>query len=239
MKNQPSTLTPGKERLERALAHQGLASRREAKALIRSGSVKVNGTVIKEPGYGVDLDRDRIEMNHDPRATKESVLVYKPRGFETNATRKGSKDAKTAFPRHAHLAPIGRLDKESEGLLILSNDGTLASTLTKSGSSVGKTYLVTTREPVSRDDIQRMADGIELDGVMTLPAQTKLVSKNSFSITLHEGRKHQIRRMCDACRLTIESLVRTHIGSIGIGSMKPGALRNLTREEIALLKHGK
>ncbi len=244
------TLAPGLERLERALAHQGLASRREAKALIVAGLVKVNGKVIKEPGFGIIVGKDTIDIKGDIQAGKESILVYKPRDIETNATGASSKDLHDYFPRFKHLAPIGRLDKDSEGLIIMSNDGSLARALTQENSTVGKTYEVTVRENVTDEALRKMASGILLDGssfakatagrskVKTKPAKTKRLSRKSFTIVLHEGRKHQIRRMCDVCHLNVESLIRTDIGFMKIGTMKPGAVRRLNEEDVAKLKKG-
>jgi 23S rRNA pseudouridine2605 synthase len=246
-----STLAKGLERLERELAHQGLASRREAKALIVAGLVKVNGKVIKEPGFGIMVGKDIIDIKGDVQAGKQSILVYKPRDIETSATTNEAKDLHDYFPKFRHLSPIGRLDKDSEGLIIMSNDGSLARALTQENCTVGKTYEVTVRENITDDALRKMSTSILLEGspsakatagrskIKTKPAQTKRLSRKSFSIVLHEGRKHQIRRMCDACHLTVESLVRTDIGFMNIGTMKPGAVRKLNEEDVAKLKKGK
>jgi 23S rRNA pseudouridine2605 synthase len=246
MKTTTKTLADGLERLERALAHQGLASRREAKALITAGLVKVNGKVIKEPGFGIKLDKDTIEIKGNPQADKVSILVYKPTNIETSKTADHTKDLHDYFPKFKHLAPIGRLDKDSEGLIIMSNDGSLARALTQENSHVSKTYVVTVRENVTDDAIKKMSSGIMLEGAAsggptarrskTKPAVVKRVSRTSFSIVLHEGRKHQIRRMADACHLNVESLIRTEIGFMQIGTMKPGAVRKLNEEDVAKLK---
>lgn len=230
-----STLKPGLERLERAIAHQGLASRREAKALIVAGAVQVNGKTVKEPGFGIDLNKDKISIQ-GAQEGKESILVYKPRGIETNKTTKNAKDLHDYFPKLAHLAPIGRLDKESEGLIIMSNDGTLAKALTQENSPVGKTYLVTVRENITDSMITKMSTGIMIDKIKTKPAQVKRLSRTQFSILLHEGRKHQIRRMADACRLTVEELKRTDIGFLNIGGMKAGDTKKLSDAEVQKLK---
>jgi pseudouridine synthase len=240
-----STLAPGLERLERAIAYMGLASRREAKALISSGQVKVNGKVIKNPGHGILVSKDMIVVEGKALQGKETVLVYKPRGLETNKTNEGSvaeakapeaKDLHDYFPKLKHLAPIGRLDKDSEGLIIMSNDGSLARALTKENSNVGKTYEVEVRENVTDDALQKMCSGIMLDKVKTKPAEVQRLSRKTFSIILHEGRKHQIRRMCDACHLNVESLVRTDIGHLSIGMMKPGSMRRLIVDDVEKLK---
>ncbi len=232
----PSTLPAGKERLEKVVAHMGLASRREAKTLIIAGKIKVNGNVVRETGYGIDPDKDSISLKDSNLAPKEALLVYKPRGIETSKTSEENKDIHDRLPALAHLSPIGRLDKDSEGLIILSNDGTLARALTKENSVVEKEYLVFVRELVTLDAVNKLASGIMLDGIKTKPAIVKKVSKNSFTIVLTEGRKHQIRRMCDACHLTIESLVRIRIGHLKIGSMKPGFVKRIPNKDIELLK---
>ncbi len=245
MKTLVSTLPKGQERLERAIAHMGLASRREAKDLIASGQVKVNGKVIREPGYGIMVGNDTVDIKGEALEGKETVLVYKPRGLETNSTTGPSfakatagkaKDLHDYFPKLKHLAPIGRLDKDSEGLIIMSNDGSLARALTKEDSHIGKTYVVTVRENVTDEAMQKMSRGIMLDKVKTKAAVVKRLSRTSFSIVLHEGRKHQIRRMCDACHLNVEKLLRTSIGHLTIGTMKPGAMRNLILDDVERLK---
>ncbi len=230
-----STLPEGYERLERAIAHRDLASRREAKALITSGKVRVNGKVIREPGHGILPDKDIITIA-EQTGVKESLLVYKPRGIETTKTTPLNKDIHDRLPALAHLSPIGRLDKDSEGLIILSNDGILTRALTKEESSIEKEYLVTVRELVTPEALTLLEKGVILDKVKTKPAVTKKISKNSFTIVLTEGRKHQIRRMCDACHLTIESLVRIRIGHLKVGGMKPGFVKKISEKDSDLLK---
>jgi 23S rRNA pseudouridine2605 synthase len=235
-----STLAPGLERLERAIAHDGLASRREAKALINEGSVKVNGKIIKEPGYGIKVGVDVIDIKGGASLEgKETILVYKPRGIETSKTTDKAEDLHDYFPKFKHLAPIGRLDKESEGLILMSNEGTLARALTQENSAISKTYVVTVRENVTDQTIAKMTNGIMLDKVKTKPAIVQRLSRTSFSIVLHEGRKHQIRRMADACHLTVEDLVRTDIGFLNIGSMKEGSVRKIAKADVEKLKNTK
>lgn len=231
-----STLPVGYERLERAIAHLGLASRREAKALIRDGSVQVNGKVIRETGFGILPGKDAISVKDDNSKEKEALLIYKPRGIETTKTDPGNIDIHDRFKGLSHLSPIGRLDKDSEGLIIMTNNGTLTKALTKEDGAVQKEYLVLVREQVSPEAIKKLSLGISLDKVMTKPAVVKKVSKSSFTIALTEGRKHQIRRMCDACHLTIESLTRIRIGHLKIGSMKPGFVKRISPKDVEILK---
>jgi pseudouridine synthase len=226
-----SSLPEGKVRLEKYIAHQGLASRREAKALILDGHVSVNGEIVRETGFGIDPVNDRVQLVGNAVA-KETVVIFKPRGIETSKTSPNNRDIHDEFPQFAHLAPIGRLDKDSEGLILLSNDGVLAKMITGEHSDIDKEYNVTVRELVTNEALKKMERGIMLDGKKTLPAKTKAISHHSFAIILHEGRKHQIRRMADACHLTVESLKRVRVGSITLGDLCPGEWRHVTTGEI-------
>lgn len=231
-----STLPKGYERLERYLAHAGIASRREAKKLITDGAVLVNNKKITEPGYGVRPDHDEIGLVGHDIENKESILFYKPRGIETTATSDANTDIRKRYQKFAHLNPVGRLDKDTEGLIILSNDGTLTRILTGENSTVEKEYLVEVREQLQDVALRRMADGIKLDGIMTKPATTTRKGRNSFTIILTEGRKHQIRRMCDACKLTINKLTRIRIGHLKASGMIAGNAKPLTQKDIQMLK---
>ncbi len=227
---------PAEDRLERYLAHEGLCSRREAKELIRQGSVLVNGKPARDPGQLINPNQDTITVPGSSMPDKETVLLYKPRGIETSATSASAVDIKKKFPKLAHLHPIGRLDKESEGLILVSNDGTLARALTSENSHVEKEYLVTTREPITDTHLNSMSRGMIIDKMKTKPAHAERRSRTSFSLTLHEGRKHQIRRMCDTCHLTIESLVRIRIGHLEIDRLRSGNMRSVAPKDIELLK---
>lgn len=226
---------PQTNRLERYLAEQGLASRREAKAIIKQGLVKVNGKVTYIAGMAINPTVDKIVVNTKKIPAKEAILFYKPRGIETSATTENSKDIHGMFPELSHLAPIGRLDKESEGLIILSNDGVLARSLTQH-SYIEKEYHVNVRENIVPAQMQNMENGMRIGTMYTKPAQVEKLGTHTFSIILTEGQKHQIRRMCDACRLTIGSLVRVRIGNLYKGTLKPGSMRKLSPKEIELLK---
>jgi len=235
---QPSTLKPGLERLERHMAHIGIASRREAKDLIMRGIVMVNGKTIREPGFGIDTAKDTVTLKGDKLPPKETMLLYKPRGIETNATSEGVVDIKARFPKLAHLHAIGRLDKDSQGLILLSNDGTLTKALTQEDSKVEKEYLVTVREEVTPEDLNRLANGIILDREITKPAIVHRNGRNAFTIVLKEGRKHQVRRMCDACHLTVTSLIRIRIGHLTAGKMMPGHVKFVVPRDVERLKSG-
>lgn len=235
MQNSPRTLAEGLIRLEKHIANLGLASRREAKDLILKGLVKVNGNVVTDTGFGFDVKKDTVSVKQDD-IKKEYILFYKPRGIETNKTAEHLEDIHDRYPQFAHLSPIGRLDAESEGLIILSNDGVLARSLTQQDTHVGKTYRVTVREVVTESAVKTMSEGILLDGVKTKPTEAIKESDHVFTIVLHEGRKHQIRRMADAVKLTVESLVRIKIGDVEVGGLKSGMARELSEEEVQGLK---
>lgn len=236
MKDSPSTLATHLTRLEKHIAALGLASRREAKDLILKGLVTVNGKIIKNTGYGVDTAKDKVLVKADKTNPKEYVLFYKPRGIETSKTNKNLKDIHDVLPRYKHLAPIGRLDADSEGLILLSNDGTLTKALTKIDSGIGKTYVVTVQEQLVDRSLAEMAKGVKLDGVMTKPAVVRKISNHQFSIVLHEGRKHQIRRMSAHFKWTVTSLVRVGIGHLAMGHMRSGETRSLNQNDVLKLK---
>ncbi len=233
-----STLKPNQERLERHLAHTGLASRREAKTAITKGWVTVNGKVIREPGFGIDITKDKVKITGGLGQSKETILLYKPRGIETVKTSPDSADIHTKFPQFAHLAPVGRLDKDSEGLILLSNDGVLARAITGEKSTIEKEYQVKVREDVIPALLKRMESGIRLDGEITLPCLTHKISRNEYTITLTEGRKHQVRRMANACKLTVTRLVRIRIGDLKIGKMTAGNFKRLPESIIQEMKKG-
>lgn len=217
-----STLLPGQERLEKYMAQSGMASRREAKELIKKSLVTVNGKVIRNPGHGIITGKDKVLIVGGTTQNKEVILLYKPRGIETMKTSPDSVDIHDRFPKFAHLSPVGRLDKDSEGLILLSNDGVLAKKMTAENSTIEKEYRVTVREDVMPVLLAKMERGIMLDKVMTKPCIAKKISQHEFSIILTEGRKHQVRRMANACSLTVTRLVRVRIGDLTIGKMTAG-----------------
>ncbi len=230
-----STLLPGQERLEKELAQAGLASRREAKTLIKRGLVTVNGKSIREPGFGV-VATDTIKIKGGIQENKQTLLFYKPRGVETSKTDPANTDIHDKFPQFAHLNPIGRLDKDTEGLILLSDDGVLARTVTGEDSTVEKEYRVTVREDLIPVLLKKMENGIILDGVATKPCVAVKVATQEYTITLTEGRKHQVRRMANACKLTVTRLVRVRIGNLTVGKMTSGNFKQLTPAQVAQFK---
>lgn len=222
--------------VQKILAEKGYCSRREGERLVAAGKVTINGAIARV-GALADPVKDVVSiigMESEPQ--KETVAVYKPRGIVCS---KNSAEGKTVFdllPQYASLNTVGRLDKESEGLLLLTNDGRLARAVTGDDHRIEKEYIVEVREEIFPGLMQKMEKGIKLDGEKTLPCVAKMRdNRRSFSITLREGKKHQIRRMCDACHLTVLSLKRIRVGEIRLLKLRPGNARPLSRTEIESL----
>jgi 23S rRNA pseudouridine2604 synthase len=231
-----STLPPEQERLEKYMAQSGMASRREAKDLIKKGLVTIDGKVIKNPGHGIIVGKTVVKIAGGFAQHKETILLYKPRGIETSKTSPDAIDIHDKFPQFTHLAPIGRLDKDSEGLILLSNDGVLAKIITDEQSTIDKEYQVTVREDVMPVLLSKMEHGINLDGEITKPCITSKLSRNQYTITLHEGRKHQVRRMANACKFTVTKLVRIRIGELKIGKMTAGNFKKIPQDIVEQMK---
>ncbi len=226
-----------KIRIEKLLSQEGILSRREAKRALEEGKIRLKGKALK-PGEKISpKERELLEFDKSLKKEgekKETYLVYKPRGY--TSSKDGAKNIFHAFPQFAHLNTVGRLDKESEGLILLSNDGLITKAITGKDHNVEKEYLVTVREDVLPWMIQKMEKGMVLEDGPTLPAKAKKVSRKQFRITLKEGRKHQIRRMANKLHLTVLSLKRIRIHNLKIGAMLPKNYRKLTREEVQELK---
>ncbi len=226
-------------RIQKYLSEQKICSRREAEELIRRGLVAINGEIVREMGVQIDPSRDTVTIlpraQHE-LAEKQSIVIYKPRGFASSRAKDEGKTVYDLFPQYKDLDIVGRLDKASEGLLLLSNDGVIARSVTGEHHGVEKEYLVTVREDINAGRLKKLEPGIVLKDGPTLPCKTTFVDTHTFKIVLREGRKHQIRRMCDFLHLTVTSLTRVRIGPITLSRMKPGDSRTLLPKEIAALK---
>lgn len=224
-------------RIQKYLSQQGILSRREAEKAIREGKIKLNGKIVREMGVQIDPAKDKVEVvGLEKGEEKITVAVYKPRGVVSSVNPAEGRTIHEAFPQFKHLNAVGRLDKESEGLLLLSNDGLVTKAVTGEAHEIEKEYEVTVREDVIPAQLKRMEEGIMLDGEKTLPAKAKKLDKHLFSLILTEGRTHQIRRMADAVHLTIERLVRVRIGTITLKGLTVGGSRALSAKEVAALK---
>ncbi len=233
------------ERLQKVMARAGVASRRSCEDMIASGVVKVNGKVITEPGSKVDPAKDRIMVGGEvlslsPR--KYYILLYKPRGYvSTLSDEKGRKKVTDLLQGVAgRVYPVGRLDYDSEGLLLLTNDGDLTFALTHPSHQVSKTYLVRVAGAPEPDKLSQMSKGLSLEDGPTAPANVRLVGQREgnalLEITIKEGRSRQIRRMCEHIGYPVLRLQRIRIGSLGMESLRPGEYRHLTAAELNKLK---
>jgi 23S rRNA pseudouridine2605 synthase len=239
------------ERLQKLIAAAGLASRRHAEELIASGEVTVNGQVVTEPGTKADPARDHIKVRgrliNPLLAAREKVyvLLNKPRGYLASLSDPEDRPLVTALvpPSLGRLHPVGRLDFNTEGLIILTNDGELTNYVTAARNKVAKVYEAKVKGVPPEVAIERLRRGIVLDdGVRTAPALVEKrgeTSTNSwFEIILHEGRNQQIRRMFDAVGHSVIKLRRVRIGNLQDERLPTGAWRHLTPAEIASLKRG-
>lgn len=230
--------------LERALSKAGLGSRTEARRWIGEGRVKVNGRLAGDPDRWVDLERDRITVDGRPlqQSKPAYLLLHKPAGFLTTySDPQGRKTIYDLLPdRDRYLFPVGRLDLDTSGLLILTNDTAFAERLTNPDYKVPKTYLVKASKHLTGADLDRLREGIELRDGMTRPAIVQRLrepgGKTVFEITITEGRNRQVRRMVEALDAKVLSLARTAIGPLIIGDLAIGNVRELTAEEVQKLR---
>ncbi len=224
-------------RLNKYLAHTGVASRREADELITKGKVLINGEKT-ELGQQVQ-EGDKVEVVGKTKS-KNYYAYYKGRGIITHSPGENETDIATRLKKDyglSHVAPIGRLDKDSEGLIILSNDGRITGPLLNPDSDTQKEYRVTVDKPVTGMFTRIMATGVDIEGYQTKPAEVTKSSKNekTFNIILTEGKKHQIRRMCAALGYQIQNLKRVRVANIEIGKLKPNQYRKIGGDELKTL----
>lgn len=233
-----------RRRLHVVLARAGLGSRRAMEDAIASGRVRVNGAPGRI-GQLVDAESDRIEFDgrvlEHPDPAPEYILLNKPRGVVTTAADEhGRKTVLDLIDTRARVFPVGRLDRYSEGLVLLTNDGALANRLTHPRYGHRRRYLVTVGGRLAGGDLRRLRTGIVIGDRRTRPAQVRVRSSSGnrtvLEMTLREGRNRQIRRMLAACGRRVERLVRTEFAGLRIDSLRPGQQRRLTPAEIAELR---
>ena len=229
-------------RLQKFLSLCGVASRRKAEELILQGKVKING---KSAILGDKVtDKDKVFVNGKrivaPRTKYRYIMLHKPRGFITTMSdEKGRKCvAELVKDVGERVYPVGRLDKDSEGMLIFTNDGEFANKIMHPRNSIYKIYRVTVRPSITEEQLEKLETGIEIDGRKTAPAivhvlvQDKEQKRVVLEMILHEGKNREIRRMCEAVGLQVARLKRTQIGSVKMGMLKQGAWRDLTEKEV-------
>jgi 23S rRNA pseudouridine2605 synthase len=227
------------ERLQKVLAQRGVGSRRACEELIAAGRVQINGQPAVL-GRRVHTDSDEVTVDGVPigvRAGLKYYLLNKPPGLVSTADDPFGRPTVTdVLPAEPRVHPVGRLDADSEGLLLLTNDGDLTQRLTHPSFGVEKEYLVAVEGAVKPAALRRLREGVDLEDGRTGPARVALVGSGGLRITIHEGRNRQVRRMCDAVGHPVRRLVRTRIGPIRIGTLAPGAWRELTDAEVRALE---
>lgn len=218
-------------RINKYLAMKGYATRRDADKIIAAGKVTING---RRAVLGDKVKNgDTVDVI---KKIKNDFVYYaynKPRGVITHSPQKGEKDILQSSGLK-NVFPIGRLDKDSEGLIILTNDGRITDRLLNPKYDHDKEYIVKTRVPIKEFQLKVMEKGMDLEGITTAPCKTKLIDEKEFSIILSEGQKHQIRRMCDALTLPIDTLKRVRVMNIKLGKLKSNEFRKIESNELAV-----
>ncbi len=232
-------------RINKYIAQSGICSRRKADELILNGNVKVNGAVLKEPGYDV-LEGDVVNVNGTDITVQDDLVYYllnKPVGFVT--TVKDEQDRATVMDLVSDIGervfPVGRLDMNTSGALILTNDGKASYRLTHPKTEVFKTYHALVSGVVSKEKLWKLRNGIDIGGYVTKPAHVTILRENKNStileISISEGKNRQVRKMCKAVGNPVQELMRVSIGEVRLGRLKEGTYRKLTKAEIEFIKN--
>jgi 23S rRNA pseudouridine2605 synthase len=229
--------------LERVFSKAGLGSRTDARKWINSGRVRVNGKIVQNPDHWVDLQRDRVSLDGKPLKQKDKtyILLYKPKGCLTTWRDPGGRPTVYSLLADvdAWLSPVGRLDLDTSGLLLMTNDTDFAEKVTNPGHKVPKTYLVKASTLLTDEQLDQLRRGVQLSDGPTRPAEVQRVrdgAKYTFlELTVTEGRNRQVRRMIEAVGSKVLKLVRTAIGPIRIGDLPIGKWRKLTADEVRAL----
>lgn len=227
-------------RLAKFLAHAGVASRRAAEAIVREGRVSVAGATVTDPAHDVDgsepvtVDGERVAIAQE----RVVWMVHKPRGVVSTA--KDTHDRPTVVDMveapGQRLYPVGRLDADTTGLILLTDDGDLANRLTHPRYEVPKTYIAHVGGFVNEPELRRLREGVELDDGLTAPAEARQVESGVLQLTLREGRKRQVRRMCAAIGHPVEALQRVAFGPLRLGDLAEGGVRRLSPAEVQRLR---
>ncbi len=235
-----------KIRIQKMIADSGVCSRRKAEELISRGRVKLNGHPVKlgdKCGYKdiITIDGERLYI--PKKKSFRYIIMNKPRGYVTTVS--DELDRRCVMDLlddvEDRVYPVGRLDRNSEGLLLFTNDGEFANSIMHPSRHISKTYRVTVRPDISDEQLIQLSEGVEIDGKRTLPATVIVKDKQPGRVvllmTIKEGRNRQIRKMCEAVGLEVARLRRTSIGPIKLGMLKPGTYRDLTAEELRAIRN--
>lgn len=231
------------ERLQKVIAASGITSRRKAEELIKNGKVKVNGKVITELGTKVN-NSDEIEIDNKTieKEAKEYYLLNKPRGVITSTSdEKGRKTVCDLISTTARIYPVGRLDYDTTGALILTNDGEFANILTQPKNKIDKVYIAKLKGIIKGEQINKLKSGIKLDNALVKASRVKLKKVNPekntslVEITIHEGKNHQVKRMFETVGFPVEKLTRERIAIFDLSNLKSGEYRKLTPKEVQII----
>ena len=231
------------ERLQKVIAQSGLTSRRKAEELIKLGKVKVNGKIVTELGTKVD-SKDTIEVDNKilEKENKEYYLLNKPRGYITSTS--DDRDRKVVtnlINTSARIFPVGRLDYDTTGVLLLTNDGDFANMLMQPKNNIEKVYLAKIEGIIKGEQINRLKSGVEIDGIKVKASRVKLKRINNESntsmveITIHEGKNHQVKKMFEAVGFNVEKLKRERVDIFDLKGLNSGEYRKLTKKEVQII----
>ncbi len=236
-------------RVQKVLSDMGFASRRAAEKLIEEGRVKINGRVcvigqkIDPRKDVISVDGEKVVKEYGKNKRRWYVALNKPRGYVTTMSDELGRKCVTELlgDIDERVYPVGRLDKNSEGLLLLTNDGEFANLMMHPSYHINKTYRVTVDAGLNEEQLIKLASGVEIDGKMTLPAIVTVLVREPqravIQMVISEGRNRQIRKMCEAVGLEVLRLKRTAVGGIRLGMLKPGEWRELTSQEVKMLRN--
>jgi pseudouridine synthase len=224
-------------RLNAYLARAGVASRRKADELIKAGRVTVNGRAGELNTFVAAADRVEVDGRPVAKQRLAYLLLHKPAGVVTTARDPGGRPTVVDLvPQEPRVVPVGRLDADTTGALLLTNDGELAHRLAHPRYEVGKVYVADVEGDPTDEAVRALAEGVELDDGRTAPAQARRVGPSKIELTLHEGRKHQVKRMCEAVGHPVQRLHRRAHAGLTLGRLRPGQWRELTRDEVEALR---
>ncbi|MCG8636951.1 MAG: rRNA pseudouridine synthase [Desulfobacterales bacterium] len=228
-------------RLQKFLAHAGVCSRRKAETYITEGRVRVNGKRIIALGTQVEPSKDKVTFDSREVELPDAgqgftyIAVNKPKGVVTTCSQENERIILDLVPKGRRIYPVGRLDKDSIGLVLLTDDGELHNRLSHPSHDHEKEYLVTTVHPVKDEALKKMAAGMMIEGKRTRKARVKRTAKNGFKIILKQGRNRQIRKMVGKTGNKVDMLKRIRMANINLGGLKSGRWRNLTEKEVKIL----
>ncbi|MDP4119157.1 MAG: pseudouridine synthase [Bacillota bacterium] len=231
-------------RLQKYIAESGITSRRKAEELIRHGRVKVNGKTVTEMGEKVDAEIDTVEVDGitiSPETKKFYIMLNKPAGYITTTSDDFNRPTVMELTKDipSRIYPVGRLDYDTQGLLIMSNDGDFANEIMHPSNKLKKTYLVCIKGMITPEEIRRLKSGVDIGDYFTRPAEVELIGaterESNIKIIISEGKKRQVRRMCESVGHIVLRLKRVQIGNVMLGNLPEGKWRHLRQAEIELL----